>query len=325
MKFKSIIAGLAAGFAAAAAFVAPASAQDFPTRDISLIVGFPAGGGTDLLARLIADGMSKTLNTRVIVENRGGANAATATRFVARSPADGYTLLFNASNMASNLSAMKDPGYAWKDFAIVGGFAYAPFAMIVNTASSKAKNLKEFVEFGKANPGKLTYGSLGPSSPPNLVAQRFNSLSKIGYREIPYKGAAQVTQDFLSGNVDVYFGNPSTGITLQGQPNIAVFGIADKKRSPMLPNTPTFAEQGYPEVMDVSVSGIWAPAGTPKPVLDKLKKAMAEAMKLPEMKVGVEKVGQTLYTITPEEFQAAIEKDGEMYREDFKRLGIQPE
>lgn len=324
MKFKSVIAGLFGALAAVAA--GPVAAQDFPTRDVTLVVGFPAGGGTDLLARLIADGMSKQLGQRVIVENRAGANAATATRTVARGNADGYTLLFNASNMAANLSAMKDPGYTWKDFAIVGGFAYAPFVMVANTASSGAKTLKEFVEWGKANPGKLTYGSLGPSSPPNLVAQRFNSLSKIGYREVPYKGAAQVMQDLLSGNVNVYFGNPSTGISLQGQPNIAVFGIADKQRSAFLPNTPTFAEQGYAEVMDVSIAGIWAPAATPKPVLDKLKKAMADAMKLPEIKAGLDKAGQTLYTnVTPEQFQASIEKDGEMYRDDFKRLGIQPE
>lgn len=324
MKFRyALTAALAAIFAGP--MVAPVYAQQFPTREVTLVVGFPAGGGTDLLARLLADGMSKTLGQRVIVENRGGANAATATRAVARSPADGYMLLFNASNMAANLSAMREPGYAWKDFAVVGGFAYAPFIMIVNTQSSGAKNLKEFVEFGKKNPGKLTYGSLGSSSPPNLVAQRFNSLSKIDYREVPYKGAAQVQQDLLSGNVNVYFGNPSTGISLQNQPNIAVFGIADSKRSPLLPNTPTFAEQGYPEVMDVSVAGVWAPAGTPKPVMDALKKAMSEAMKLPEVKAGIEKAGQTLYDITPEQFQAAIEKDGEMYKGDFKRLNIEPQ
>ncbi len=318
--YAAVLAALAVG-----PLAAPASAQQFPAREVTLVVGFPAGGGTDLLARLLAEGMSKTLGQRVIVENRGGANAATATRAVARSPADGYMLLFNASNMAANLSAMREPGYAWSDFAVVGGFAYAPFIMIVNTQSSGAKNLKEFVEYGKANPGKLTYGSLGSSSPPNLVAQRFNSLSKIDYREVPYKGAAQVQQDLLSGNVNVYFGNPSTGISLQGQPNIAVFGIADTKRNALLPNTPTFAEQGYPGVMDVSVAGVWAPAATPKPVLDALKKAMADAMKLPEMKVGIDKAGQTLYNITPEQFQAAIEKDGEMYKGDFKRLNIEPQ
>ena len=104
-----------------------------------------------------------------------------------------------------------------------------------------------------------------------------------------------------------------------------MFGIADKQRNEFLKDTPTFAEQGYPEVMDVSVAGIWAPAGTPKPVLDTLKKALADAMKMPETKAGLDKAGQTLFAGTPEQFQASIEKDGEMYNADFKKLGIQPE
>ena len=324
MKFRFALAA-ASAVLLSGSLAAPAAAQQFPTREISMLVGFPAGGPTDAMARMLADEMSKALGQRVVVENRAGANAAIATRAVARGPADGYMILFNASNMASNLYGMKEPGYEWKDFAIVGGFAYSPFVMLVSTQSSKAKNLKEFVEFGKANPGKLTYASLGSSSPPNLVAQRFNSKSGIGYREIPYKGSSQFIPDLISGTVDAVFGTTTLGISNQGQAGVGVFGISGSKRIAQLPNTPTFAEQGYPEVMDVSVSGIWAPAGTPKPVLDKLKKAMADAMKLPEMKVGVDKIGQTLYTITPEEFQAAIEKDGEMYKGDFQRLGIQPE
>src|SRR6478736_4960768 len=321
MKARFALAAMSAALIAGT-FAAPAVAQEFPTRDITIVVGFPAGGSTDLMARILGEEMSKSLGQRVIVENRPGANAATATRAVARSPADGYMLLFNASNMAANLHGMREPGYAWKDFAIVGGFAYSPFVMVVSTISSKAKNLKEFVEYGKANPGKLTYASLGSSSPPNLVAQRFNSLSKVGYREIPYKGANQITQDLLGGNVDVYFGTTTLGVSNLAQPNIGVFAISGSKRIDQLPNTPTFAEQGFDGVNDVSVAGLWAPAGTPKSVLDKLKKAMADAMKVPDITVQLTKAGQVLYTGTPEQFQADIEKDGLMYRDDFKRLGV---
>jgi tripartite-type tricarboxylate transporter receptor subunit TctC len=324
MKLTSALAGATIALTAGT-FATPAPAQDFPTRDISLIVGFPAGGSTDLLARIIADAMSKELGQRIVVENRGGANAATATRAVARSPADGYMLLFNSGNMAANLVGMKEPGYQWSDFAPIGGFAYAPFIMIANTQSSNAKTLQEFVAFGKANPGKLTYGTLGPSSAPNLVANRFGELSGIGYREVPYKGAAQITQDLLSGNLHVYFGLPSTGISIQDQPNIAVFGISDSKRSPYLPNTPTFAELGYAAVNDTGLSGIWAPAGTPKPVLDRLRKAMADAMKAPEVKAQLDKAGQLLYEGSVEQFDAEFRKVEAIYRADFKKLGIEPQ
>jgi tripartite-type tricarboxylate transporter receptor subunit TctC len=304
-------------------FVSPAAAQEFPARDVTLVVGFPAGGGTDLLARIIAEGMSKTLGRRVIVENRAGANAATATRAVARGAADGYTMVFNQTNMAANLTAMKEPGYKWSDFAIVGGLSYSPFVMVANTASSGAKNLKEFVEFGKANPGKLTYASLGPSSTPNIIAQRFKSVSGVGYREIPYKGAAQIAQDLLSGNVDAYFGLPSVGTEMRKMPNMMVLGTSDKKRGGPLPDTPTFTEQGYPEINDVAVAGLWVPAGTPKPALDRLKKALTDAVKTPEVQAALLTAGQLVYEETPEVFQSNIEKAGERFREEFNRLGLE--
>jgi len=321
MKLK--IALVASAALIAGSFAAPAMAQEFPTREITMLVGFAPGGSTDLMARILAEEMSKALGQRVTVENRAGANAAIATRAVARAAPDGYTILFNASNMASNIEGMKEPGYGWKDFAIVGGFAYSPFVMVASTASTNAKNLKEFVAFGKANPDKIKYASLGSSSPPNLVAQRFNMKSGIAYREIPYKSANQITQDLLGGNVDLYFGTTTLGVTNLGQPNIAVFGISGSKRIPQLPDTPTFAEQGFEGINDVSVAGVWAPAGTPKPILDKLKKAMADAMKVPDITVQLTKAGQVLYTGTPEQFQADIEKDGLMYRDDFKRLGVE--
>jgi tripartite-type tricarboxylate transporter receptor subunit TctC len=322
MKLKFALVAASAALIAGS-FAAPAVAQEFPSRDITMLVGFAPGGSTDLMARILAEEMSKALGQRVSIENRAGANAVTATRAVARAAPDGYTILFNASNMASNIEGMKEPGYGWKDFAIVGGFAYSPFVMVASTASTKAKDLKEFVAFGKANPGKITYASLGSSSPPNLVAQRFNSRSGIGYREIPYKSANQITQDLLGGNVDLYFGTTTLGVSNLGQPNIAVFGISGSKRIPQLPDTPTFAEQGFEGINDVSVAGVWAPAGTPKPILDKLKKAMADAMKVPDITVQLTKAGQVLYTGTPEQFQTDIEKDGLMYRDDFKRLGVE--
>lgn len=324
MRFKFLIAG----WLAAIAFGATAqslAAQEYPDREIKLVVGFPAGGSTDILARIVADHMSSQVGKPVIVENRGGANGAAATRAVVRGTADGYTLIFNSLNMAVNLHGMREPGYAWDDFTIIGGLAYAPLVLVANTASSKAKSLRDMIVYGKANPGKLTFASIGPQSLNNLVAQKFGQLSGIGWREVPYKGSPQVMQDLVSGNVDAFFGLPSTALAVMNQPNIAVLGISDKARNSQLPNVPTFAEAGFPALNDTSVAGIWAPVGTPKPIVDKLRKAMADAMKTTEIKAQIEKTGNLLYEGTPDQFDKEIRKTADEYGVAFKRLGIQPE
>lgn len=323
MKLSFVLAGLV-GISLAATHASFAQEQNFPTREVTLVVGYTAGGPMDGLARLIGDRMSNALGQRVIVENRAGANGATATRAVAKAPADGYTLIFNSSNMATNLPGLKDPGYKWDDFDIVGGLSYGPMVMVVNTASSKAKTLQEFVAFGKANPGKLTFGSFGPQSIQNVIAQRLNELSGIGWRGVPYKGGAQITPDLINGNVDAYFGFSVFATSIKDQPNIAILAVADKQRVDTIPNVPTFAEAGY-AVNDGALSGIWAPAGTPKPVLAKLRVAMAEAMKSPDLKGLIEGTGNLLYRGTPEQFDADIRRQADQFRDDFKKLGIQPE
>lgn len=324
MRLKNLLAGWFAAIVFCAA-AQPLAAQDYPDREIKLVVGFPAGGSTDILARIIADHMSTQLGKPVIVENRGGANGATATRAVVRGAADGYTLIFNSLNMAVNLHGMREPGYTWDDFAIIGGLAYAPLVLVANTASSKAKNLKEMIDYGKANPGKLTFASIGPQSLNNLVAQKFGQMSGINWREVPYKGSPQVMQDLVSGNVDAFFGLPSTAVAVMSQPNIAVLGVSDKTRNSQLPNVPTFIEAGFPALDDTSVAGIWTPAGTPKPIVDKLRKAMADAMKTKEIKAQIEKTGNLLYEGTPDQFDKEIRKTADEYGAAFKRLGIQAE
>lgn len=324
MRNRIIIAA-AVGALVSATLPATCLAQEFPNREIKLVVGYPAGGSTDLLARVVADSMAKAIGQRVVVENRGGANSAIATRHVARSAPDGYTLLFNATHMGANIYSMKDAGYKWSDFAAIGGVAYSPWVIIVNTASSKAKTLQDFIAFGKANPGKLTYATNGSHSVNNLMAHRLNEISQIGWREVPYKGGAQVTQDMISGNVDAFFGVTITGAAIANQPNIAILAISDALRSPDLPNVPTFKELGFSRLNDLATYGIWAPAGTPKPVLDKLRNAVAEARKPAEFKAQLTKLGMNLYDRNVDEFDVEIRAAGDVYGEDFKKLGIEPE
>jgi tripartite-type tricarboxylate transporter receptor subunit TctC len=301
------------------------SAQEFPNKEIRLVVGYPPGGSTDLLARIVAESLSKTIGQRVIVENQAGANSAIATRAVARAAKDGYTLLFNATHMGANVYSMKEAGYTWADFAPVGGVAYTPWVIIVNTASSKAKTLQDFIAFGRANPGKLTYATNGSHSVNNLMAHRLNESAKLGWREVPYKGAPQAMQDLQGGSIDAFFGVPITGIGIKGSPNIAILAISDQVRSPDLPDTPTFKELGYTSLNDLATYGIWAPAGTPAPVLKKLRDAVAEARKPGQFTTDLKKLGMDVYQRNVEEFDVEIRAAGDIYGSDFKKLGIEPE
>ena len=302
-----------------------AHAQDYPSTQITIVVGVPPGGSTDLVARLTAEGMSKHLGARIIVENRAGANAAIATRQVAKAPADGYTLFYNAVNMATNLVGMKDPGYKWSDFESVGGVAYAPYVMFVNTSSSKAKTLKELIDYGKANPGKLTFASLGPGSSPGLVAERLDGLSGIGYRDVPYKGGSPAMTDLIGGTVDVYFPLANAAKALMGQPNMTIFAVTGDKRSELLPNVPTFAELGYPQMADVLYGGLWVASATPKPILDKLRKALSDTMKDAAFVAALKKASQTPYEGDHAHFFAIMRSIEAVTREDYKKLKLEPQ
>lgn len=303
----------------------PASAQNYPDRNIKLVVGLPAGGATDLQARVLADSLSTILGQRVLVENRPGANGAAASRSVAKAEPDGYTLIFNGNDFPINLHGMKEPGYSIDDFAVIGGFSYSPMVLIVSTASSKAKTLQEYVAYAKANPGKLTYASFGPQSLANLAANRFKDLAGIDWREVPYRGAPQIVQDLLNGNVDAYFGLTTVASTLSGQPNIALFGIAASRRNPQLKDVPTFAEAGIPQMVDSATFGVWAPARTPKPIIEKLRAALASVKKDEGVKASLGKSGNALYEDAPEAYETEIRTSATRYGAEFKRLGIQPE
>lgn len=301
------------------------AAQDYPTKPVSLVVGVPPGGSTDHIARLTAEGMAKFLGTRIIVENWPGANAAIATRQVARAPADGYTLFYNAVNMATNLVGMKEPGYKWSDFESIGGVAYAPYVMFVNTASSKAKTLKELVDYGKSNPGKLTFASLGPGSSPGIVAERFKVQTGIGYRDVPYKGGGPAMTDIVGGTVDVYFPLANAAVAMASMPNMALFAVTGDKRSDLLPNVPTFAELGYPKMGDVLSGGIWVAAATPKPILEKLRKALADTMKEPSFIAALKKAGQVPYEGDHAHFFSSMRSFEMITREDYKLFKLEPQ
>lgn len=301
------------------------AAQDYPTRDIKLVIGFPAGGSTDTQARILADKLSSVLGGRVIVENRSGANGAAATRAIARGEKDGYTLAFNGTDLPINLQGMKEPGYSLDDFTIIGSFAYSPMVLIATTKSSKAKTLKEFIAYAKANPGKLSYATFGPQSIANLSANRLKELAGIEWQEVPYRGAPQIVQDLLNGNVDAYWGLTTVGSQLNGQTDIVLYGVADTKRNERLPDVPTFAEVGFPGFVERSATGLWVAAGTPQPIVDKLRKALADIKQMDEVKALLGKSGNSILEMTPAEYENDVRTSSARYGAEFKKLGIQPE
>lgn len=321
---RSLLLSLALGLIVTTASTR-VQAQDYPNRDIKLIVGFPAGGSSDTQARILAEKLSPILGQRVIVENRGGANGAIATRAVAKAEKDGYTLTLNGSEFPLNLLGMKEPGYSVDDFTIIGALAYSPVVLIANSRTTKSKNFKEFAAYAKANPGKITYATFGSQSISSLVANRFKEAAGIDWREVPYKGAPQIVQDMLSGNVDSYWGLTTVASQLNGQPDIVLLGLADTKRNARLPDVPTFVEQGVSNFVEFSPTGIWVPAGTPQPIVDKLRKAVEEVRKMQDVKDLLGKSGNAILDMTPAQYDKDIRDSIAKYAAEFKKLGIQPE
>jgi tripartite-type tricarboxylate transporter receptor subunit TctC len=312
------------GIALAAAFSTPAVAQDYPTRPVTMTIGYGPGAATDLLARLVAEDMSKLLGQPMPVENKPGANSALASRLIANAPADGYNLLFGASAMVANIYGLKDPGYKMSDFEVVGGHTYSPFVLILNTQASGAKTFPELVAYGKANPGKLTYASLGPASPANLASQRVQALTGIGWTEVPFKGSADAVTALAAGTVDAYFAAPASVTSIQDRPDVAVLATTGKERVSTYPDVPTFLELGH-EVTDEFSYGVLVRAGTPAPILQKLRDTFAEAKQSPEARAKIESLDLQIYEGSAEEYAAELERQAQMFEADFKALGIEPQ
>jgi tripartite-type tricarboxylate transporter receptor subunit TctC len=327
-RYRICFSSLAVAFGfSLAIIVAPvaASAQDYPTKPIRMLVGFAPGAAADLLARIIADPMSKILGQPIIVEARPGANSALASRLMVQSAPDGHTILLMASAMVSNLHGMKDPGYKMSDFTAIGGLVESPFTMMVNTNTTKVKTLKDVIALAKAEPDKLTYGSLGPSSPANLASSRLAKAAGFKWREIPFKSGSDANLAISAGTIDVYFAAPATALpVLRGQPHVVAVAVTGKERNAQVPEASTFSDQGY-DIQDWFSYGLMAPAGTPKPILDKLRNAFVTVRATDEAKKRIEASGLNIYLGDPDKYYADLMAQYVTFEKDFKELGIEKE
>jgi tripartite-type tricarboxylate transporter receptor subunit TctC len=303
--------------------VPAARAQDYPTRAITLVVPYAAGGGNDAMARIVAEKMSKTLGQQIVIENRGGAGGTIATRAVAKSVPDGYTLVIGGTGtLAINPTLYANVGYdPRKDFAPVGLIATSALVVLVHP-SVQAQSIPELIALAKQTPGKLNYASAGPGSGIHLGTELFASMAGIKLTHIAYRGSAPALNDLLGGHVDIYFSSlpPAVGIASEGKVRaLAVTGLV---RSHVFPDLPTVAEASLPGYEAVLHYGIAAPAGTPPPIIAKLNTAMREALALEETRALLVSTGAEPLPSTPEEYADDIDREETKWSRVVREVGV---
>jgi tripartite-type tricarboxylate transporter receptor subunit TctC len=313
---------LIGGATVALPFGARAQAE-YPARPITLIVPYAAGGGNDVLARGVAEPMGKTLGQPVVVENHGGAGGSLGTRQVAKATPDGYTLgLGGTGTLAVDPTLYPNVGYdPRKDFAPVGLIATSPLIILVNP-SLPAHNVQELIALAKKQPGKLNYASAGIGSGIHLGTVLFALTAGIELTHIPYKGSGPALTDLLGNHVAIYFSSlpPAIGLVKEGK--LRALGVTGLKRSPIFPDVPTVAEQGLPGFEAVLHYGIVAPAGTPRPIVDKLNAALRSALNSAEVHKRIATEGAEPLPTTPDEYAADIDREETKWSALVKKAGL---
>ena len=302
-----------------------ASAQNWPTQPIRWIVPYPAGGGTDLMARTLGVPLEKTLGQPIVVENKPGASTVTGTAALTQAEPDGHTVGMVFDSLAINAAlGMKLPYDSEKDFAPVINLARVPLVLMVNSSLVPMKTLPELVAHAKANPGWFTFGSLGPGSPHEIGFAWLKTLTKMDALIVPYRGVNPALQDLIAGNIKGMFLGVAVADEFIRQGKLHAIGLSSKDRLKSAPNLPTIAEQGYPEYDFVTFYGLAAPKGTPQPIVRKLNEAVNAALKLPEIRAKIDPTGAEIVGGTPEEFDAFLKANMSKLKRIVTEAGIKP-
>ena len=320
---KSTLRSIAASLLSALACLAQPAFGAYPEKPIRLVVTFPAGGVTDILGRTIGQKLAERLGQPVIVDNRGGMGGSIGTQAVARAAPDGYTLvLSNAGSFTLNTVLYKDLGYdPLKDFDPVISVAAVTNILVVPAASSY-KTLAELISAARAKPGSLTYGGTGIGASPYLGAELLKQMAKVDITEVTYKGAAPALIDVISGQVDMIFEAAATSMPYIKSGKLRPLGASGLKRVGALPNVPTIAEQGYPGFDVVAWFGIWAPAGTPHEILQKLNTEIDAILKLPDVVERLTGMGVEIMGGSRESFAAYHRSEFDKWTTFLRNTGI---
>ena len=312
--------------AAAATVAGGAWAQAWPTKPVTIVVAYPAGGDTDALARVYAEKLTARIGQQVIVDNKAGASGTLGTSFVVRAPADGHTLLFAPSTLVVAPLVLKlapatahDPAKDLTPIIMTG-----TIALLLGTHVNGPKDMKQIVADAKSGK-KLTYGSPGIGSPMHVMAEVLNRDAGIKIDHVPYRGIAPVITDLIGGQITMAWGTPGAFATYIAGGKIVPIAVSDTKRTPFLPNVPTFAELGYKEVDIAAWHGLLGPKGMPPAVVATLNTHMNEILKMPDVQEKMKVFGVGIVGGPPENLKKVIDSDTARFTQLVKEFNIQAE
>lgn len=323
MQRRTLLSALAAAGATTAAPWALAQQAAWPDQPLRWVVPYPAGGGTDVLARTVAEAMRQTLGQQIIVDNRPGASTNIGGQAVATAKPDGYTFMSadNAILAYNEHLFTKLPFNPEKDFTYVGGISRFPLALVVHP-SFEAKTVKEFLAYARANPGKLNYASPGNGSPHHLAMEMFKNRTKTFLTHIPYRGAAPALQDVMGGQVPCMFLDLAAGLSVITSGKVRALAIGSAKRVAALPDVPTLAEAGVPNTEVFAFQGILAPAGLPAAITTRLNAELNKALLNPAVVKRMNDFGMEALPGTPDQFRTMARAESKRWGEIIKAAGV---
>jgi len=320
-----LVKQFAAALAAGLLLVPAAAGQTYPVRTVRLIAHSSPGGTSDILGRLVAQKLTESLGQQVVVENRAGASGIIGVEVAAKSAPDGYTMLITQTSIAINPSMFaKLPYNAMRDFAPVTQLVAAPNVLLVHP-SVPAASVKEFIALAKSKPGSLINGSPGQGTSPHLSAELFRIMAGIQLEHVQYKGAGQAIVGLLAGEIPVMFTTPPTAMPYIKAGRLRPLGVTTTSRIEALPDIPTIAEAGVPGYESVQWFGMLVPAGTPRPIIERLHQEITRALRAPDMKERLTALGLDVVGSTPEAFAGYIKSETEKWAKVIKTMGIKPE
>jgi len=315
-----------AGLAGLLLAILPAKAEDYPSRPITLVVPFPAGGGVDAIGRIVAEKLSSALGQQVVIDNRGGAAGVIGTRAVAKTAPDGYTLVMaTTGSVAINPTLYANPGYdSRKDLAPIGLISSTPIVLMAHP-SFPVKSLSEVIAQAKQNPGKIDIGTPPPGTSSFLAAELFKVMAGIDFIIVTYKGTGPLTTDLLGNHVPLAFNVIAPAIGHLKSGTLRAIAVAAPSRSSLLPDVPTATEAGLPGFEAVLHYGLLAPAGTPKPIINRLNKELRAIIASPEVRQRIAADGGDPIPSSPEEYAADIDREETKWGALIRKLKLKVE
>lgn len=325
MNFEKLALAGAMALAAVLPFGAAAQDTSWPTRPVTMVIPYPPGGTSDVVGRLLAQRLREELGQTFIAENKAGAATAIGATAVARAPKDGYTILLSAGTTFTVIPHLNDKlQYKLDDFEPVAAVCTVPFAFVVKK-DFPARTLQEFVAYGKANPGKINNATNGQGSMVHLLGEMIATGLDVKMAQVHYKGAAPATMDMLAGVVDSNVEALTSALPNVDAGKYRALAVLSSERQPLMPNVPTFKELGYPSIVGETWYAVFAPAGTPKPVVDKLNAALRKITTSASFAEAMRKIGNEPKSSTPAELREITMQQSKGWGDMIKRLNIKAE